>query len=93
MFASGSPFDPVTINGKTYYPGQGNNAYIFPGVALGVISFKVRHIPDTIFLQAAQVWRSFDPCHEKTNNVVSEQVQRKQGCTRWLEAGNFGFGK
>ena len=59
MFASGSPFDPVTINGKTYYPGQGNNAYIFPGVALGVISFKVRHIPDTIFLQAAQVCREF----------------------------------
>ena len=59
VFASGSPFDAVTINGKTYYPGQGNNAYIFPGVALGVISFKVRHIPDTIFLQAAQVCRSF----------------------------------
>ena len=55
VFASGSPFDPVTINGKTLYPGQGNNAYIFPGVALGVITFKVRHIPDTIFLQAAQV--------------------------------------
>lgn len=54
VFASGSPFNSVTINGKTLYPGQGNNAYIFPGVALGVISFKVRHIPDTIFLQAAQ---------------------------------------
>lgn len=55
MFASGSPFDAVTINGQTFYPGQGNNAYIFPGVALGVIAFQVRHIPESIFLKAAQV--------------------------------------
>lgn len=54
VFASGSPFDPVTINGKTYYPGQGNNSYIFPGVALAVICGGVRTISDEIFLMAAE---------------------------------------
>ncbi|CAH1800137.1 unnamed protein product, partial [Owenia fusiformis] len=54
VFASGSPFDPVEVNGKTFYPGQGNNAYIFPGVALGVTSCGVRHVTEDIFLRSAQ---------------------------------------
>ena len=55
VFASGSPFPACTVNGQTFYPGQGNNAYIFPGVALGVITCGVRHISDGVFLRAAQV--------------------------------------
>ncbi|XP_014767925.1 NADP-dependent malic enzyme isoform X1 [Octopus bimaculoides] len=54
VFASGSPFNPVTLNGKTYYTGQGNNAYIFPGVAMAVLTCGARHIPEAIFLHAAQ---------------------------------------
>lgn len=59
IFASGSPFKPVTIGDKTYYPGQGNNAYIFPGVALGVILCGVRHISESVFLKSAQALAAF----------------------------------
>ncbi len=54
IFASGSPFDPVNINGRKFVPGQGNNAYIFPGVGLGVTLTKARSVTDKMFLKAAQ---------------------------------------
>lgn len=55
IFASGSPFLPVFYNNKLYTPGQGNNSYIFPGVALGVICAGIRTISDELFLYSAQV--------------------------------------
>ncbi|KAK4483634.1 hypothetical protein RD792_010835 [Penstemon davidsonii] len=54
IFSSGSPFDPVEFNGKTYIPGQANNAYIFPGLGFGlVISGSIR-VHDDMLLAASE---------------------------------------
>lgn len=54
LFASGSPFPPIDYQGKTLVPGQANNVYVFPGVALGVISCGARRVTDEMFLAAAR---------------------------------------
>ena len=54
MFASGSPFDVVKWKDQTFYPSQGNNAYIFPGVGLGVVVSKSSMVTDEMFIVAAE---------------------------------------
>ena len=54
LFASGSPFDPVIVGGKRMLPSQANNAYVFPGIALGVVASRATRVTDEMFAQAAR---------------------------------------
>jgi len=54
VFASGSPFDVVEYGGRTFVPGQANNAYIFPGLGLGLIVSGATRVPDELFAVAAK---------------------------------------
>ncbi len=63
IFASGSPFDVVTFKGQLFKPAQGNNAYIFPGIGLGIYVSAARLVTQSMFLAAAEVLAS----------IVSEQ--------------------
>lgn len=53
IVASGSPFANVEYNGKTHVIGQGNNAFIFPGLGFAAIIGKCRRISDEMVLESA----------------------------------------
>ena len=60
IFASGSPFPPLTVGGKHFVPGQGNNVYIFPAMGMAVYATEAERVTDEMFIVAA--------------NAVAEQV-------------------
>ena len=69
VYASGSPFAPVTFNGRHYKPSQGNNMYIFPGVGLGATLSGSEHVTDSMFFAAA-----------KTLAVLVGEQELEAGC-------------
>lgn len=54
LFASGSPFDKVEYNGKTFVPRQGNNAYVFPALGRAATFVKSKTMPTGMFLAASR---------------------------------------
>lgn len=54
IFASGSPFAPVTLDGRKFIPGQGNNVYIFPAMGMAVLATESTRVTQAMFIIAAK---------------------------------------
>ena len=74
IVGTGSPFPPVTSNGRTFKTDQTNNSYIFPGVGLGVLASGATRISDGMFEVAARALASISPARKDTRNSLLPPV-------------------
>lgn len=63
MVATGSPFPPVTLNGKQQRVAQCNNALVFPGIGIGVIAVKATQVTDNMLWAACVALNKCAPIH------------------------------
>ena len=96
LVATGSPFPPVVFEKRVIHIGQCNNAFIFPGVGLGVIASGARRVPTELFVAAARALAEFSPAlHDETASLFPaleevRKVSRRVAIAVALEAGHLG---
>lgn len=81
IIVTGSPFEPIHIGGKIHRFGQGNNAYIFPGVGLGVTVARARRVTDGMFLDAAKALAGTVTADDMAEGSLYPRLTRIRECS------------
>jgi len=74
LVATGSPFSPVTVGGKSLPVAQCNNVYIFPALGLGAVASRARHVTDSMILTAAKTLAAHSPARTDHNAALLPRV-------------------
>jgi len=84
LVAAGSPFDPVVFKGRKHVVGQCNNAFVFPGVGLGVLISEASHVTDSMFLAAARALAEFTQDHAAGDACLYPSLQELRAASRLI---------
>ncbi len=76
VFASGSPLGAVQWEGRRYVVSQANNAYVFPGLGLGIVACRIRRVTDAMFLAAAEALAAATTSEELDQGAVYPMIAR-----------------
>jgi malate dehydrogenase (oxaloacetate-decarboxylating) len=75
LVATGSPYAPVIHEGRSMRIGQCNNAFIFPGVGLGVIASGARRVTDEMFVAAARALSNWSPARQDPTDSLYPRLE------------------
>jgi malate dehydrogenase (oxaloacetate-decarboxylating) len=81
IIATGSPFKPVKYGDRRYRIGQGNNAFIFPGVGLGLIVSHARRVTDSMFIAAAKALAAQVGSDDLKEGAVYPTLSQMRDCS------------
>jgi malate dehydrogenase (oxaloacetate-decarboxylating) len=70
IVGTGSPFGPVEFGGKTIKIAQTNNSYIFPGLALGIMSARTKRVSEGMIMAAAKALAALSPTQQNSNGAL-----------------------
>jgi malic enzyme len=99
VVATGSPFDPVVVGGRQRLVGQGNNAFVFPGLGLGAMVAEAREVTDGMLLAAAGALAASVSAERLAGGVLYPPIAelpalaRTIACAVVREARDSGFGR
>jgi len=82
IVATGSPFDPVELDGRTHVPGQANNVFVFPGVGLGAVAGRAWEVTDRMFLVAAQTLAGMVPTERIEQGAIYPRLTELRKISR-----------
>ncbi len=84
LVATGSPFPPVRWKDKVYPIAQCNNAYIFPGIGLGVVASKAMRVTDTMLMAASRTLAECSPLANEGHGPVLPEIKDIQGVSKLI---------
>src|SRR5208283_769716 len=82
LIGTGSPFDPVEVNGRLVRIDQTNNSYIFPGLALGIIASRAERVSDNMIMAAAKALAGMSPTLENKEANLLPPLAKSRDVSR-----------
>ena len=84
IVATGSPFDPVELNGKTYAISQCNNSYIFPGVGLGVVASRATRVTDNMLMASSYALAEYSAVHNSGSTELLPDLNEIRDVSKYI---------
>jgi malate dehydrogenase (oxaloacetate-decarboxylating) len=84
LIGTGSPFEPVLVNGKPVRIAQTNNSYIFPGLALGIIASRAKRVSDAMIKAAAKALAELSPARKDKEGCLLPPLENIRSVSKTI---------